>query len=262
MGLIRQVLRRLTWRLMVFLLIMVSAVWLFVEFADEVYEGTGLPFDEPVLRWFETLQTPWLTDVMFALSVIGDVPATLVLAGILLLALTVWFRQEVAFFVVSLGGATAIMLLTKLVLARPRPELFPEGPLYDTTTPSFPSGHATGSAAFYLTLYLLSRRAIPRWSWLVGLVGGLLTLSIMVSRLYLQVHYPSDVLAGLALGVAWVLGAWALFHRDRGHRFLLVRLPRDLADRVEATAEAAGEDEDAWIAAAVRERLGGDARRG
>lgn len=255
MGLIRQLLRRLTWRLVVFWLVVVAAVWLFVEFADEVYEGTGLPFDEPVLRWFETLQTPWLTDLMFALSVLGDVPTTSILAGLVLLALAVWFRQEVAFFVVSLGGAAAIMLLTKVVLARPRPELFPDGGLYPTSTPSFPSGHATGSVAFYLTLYLLSRRAIPGWSWLVGLIGGLLTFGIAVSRLYLQVHYPSDVLAGLALGVAWVLGAWAIFHRDREHRFLLVRLPNDVADRVEATAEAEGEDEDAWIETAIRKRL-------
>ena len=255
MGLIRQLLRHVTWRLAVFWLVVLSAVWLFVEFADEVYEGTGLPFDEPLLRWLETLQTPWLTDVMFALSVIGDVPATLVLAGAALLALTAWFRREVVFFVVSLGGAAAIMLLTKVVLARPRPELFPEGALYPTSTPSFPSGHATGSAALYLTLYLISRRAVPRWSWLVGLVGASLTTAIAVSRLYLQVHYPSDVLAGLALGVAWVLGAWALFHRDQDHRFLLIRLPRDVADRVEAVAEDRGESEDAWVEGAVRDRL-------
>lgn len=255
MGLIRQLLQRLTWRLAVFWLIVISAVWLFVEFADEVYEGAGLPFDEPVLRWLETLQAPWLTDLMFALSVLGDVPMMLILSGVVLLALTAWFRREVPFYLVSIGGAAAIMLVTKLALARPRPDLFPEGGLYPTTTPSFPSGHATGSAAFFLTLYLLARREIPRWSWLVGLVGGLLTAAIAASRLYLQVHYPSDVLAGLALGVGWVLGAWALFHRDREHRFLLVRLPRDLAHRVERTAQAEGQDEDAWIEGALQDRL-------
>jgi len=236
--------RRLTWRLALYWLLVVGSAWVFIEFADEIYEGSGLPFDQPVLIWLEQFQTPLLTRVMYLLSVIGDVPATLALAALTLLALSIWLRREMLFFLVSVGGAAMIMLATKYILARPRPELFPEGALYLTSSPSFPSGHATGSAAFYLTLYLISRHAAPKWSWLVGVVGALMTVSISLSRLYLQVHYPSDVLAGLALGVAWVLGAFALFHRQRSHRYLLVRLPRRLADAVEREAadRPGGED--------------------
>jgi undecaprenyl-diphosphatase len=194
---------------------------------------------------------------MYGLSVVGDVPATVALSVLVFAALRIWLRGESVFFLVSLGGASAIMLATKYLLARPRPELFPEGAeLYPTSTPSFPSGHATGSAAFYLTLYLIARHAIPRWSWLVGLVGGVMTLAITVSRLYLQVHYPSDVMAGLALGTGWVLGAWALFHRDREHSWLLIRLPRDLAARVRRRAEREEREEDDVVAEALTDRLG------
>ena len=256
MGVFGQLIRRLTWRLALFWLILLGALWLFVEFADEVYEGNGLPFDEPILRWFETLQEPWLTQVMYALSVFGDVPSTLALAALTLVALTIWLRSERLFFLVALGGASMIMLATKYILARPRPELFPEGAeLYTTSTPSFPSGHATGSAAFYLTLYLLARHTIPKWSWLVGLVGAVLALSITASRLYLQVHYPSDVLAGLALGSGWVLGGWALFHRDRSYRWRLIRLPRSLAGRLRDRAVREERDEDEVIADALRDAL-------
>lgn len=244
MSIIEQLFRRLTWRLALFWLLVLGGAWVFIEFADEIYEGAGLPFDQPILTWLEQFQTPPLTRFMYLLSVVGDVPATLALSALVLLALSVWMRREMLFFLVSLGGAAMIMLATKYILARPRPDLFPEGALYPTSSPSFPSGHATGSAAFYLTLYLISRHATPKWSWLVGVVGAFMTVSITASRLYLQVHYPSDVLAGLALGVAWVLGAYALFHRDRSHRYLLVRLPRPLADAVErgAADRPGGED--------------------
>jgi undecaprenyl-diphosphatase len=254
-GILEQLLRRVTWRIAFFWLALLGGVWIFIEFADEVYEGAGLPFDPVVLTWFEQIRTPWLTEVMYALSVIGDVPVTLALSALVLAALLAWSRREAMFFVVSLGGASAIMLATKYILARPRPELFPEGALYPTSTPSFPSGHATGSAAFYLTLYLIARHVVPRWSWLVGLVGGGMTFAIAVSRLYLQVHFPSDVLAGLALGTGWVLGVWALFHRDREHRWLLVRLPRNLAGRLQRTAERTGRDEDDVIADALTGQL-------
>lgn len=255
MSLLEQLFQRLTWRLALYWLVVLGAAWLFIEFVDEIYEGTGLSFDQPVLVWLEQWQTPALTQVMYVLSVVGDVPATLVLAALTTVALRVWLRRELLFFVVSLGGAAMIMLATKYLLARPRPELFPEGGLYPTSSPSFPSGHATGSAAFYLTLYLIAREAAPRWSWLVGILGALMTLSITASRLYLQVHYPSDVLAGLALGVAWVLGAYALFHRDRSYRYLLVRLPRELAVQVQRKAVEQGRDEDVVVTEALSDHF-------
>lgn len=263
MGVLGQLLRRLTWKLAFFWLVLLGGIWLFIEFADEVYEGQGLPFDDAILAWFGRIREPWLTDVMYALSVFGDVPSTLALSALTLIALSIWLRSEMLFFLISLGGASMIMLSTKYLLARPRPELFPPGAeLYTTTTPSFPSGHATGSMAFYLTLYLLSRSAAPRWSPLVGAIGALLTVGIASSRLYLQVHYPSDILAGLALGAAWVLGAWAMFHRDRTHRWRLVRLPRPVADALRARAEEEGKEEDEVIADVLHARFGDDASRG
>lgn len=185
-----------------------------------------------MLAWFYGLVSPARTNVAFALSTVGGVQVMIALA--VLLTLLLWFRsrREAAFFAVSMTGASVIMGLTKLVLARPRPELFPDVDYWQTASPSFPSGHATGSAAFALTLFFVVRRSAPRWQVLAGVFGVLFCLAVSASRLYLQVHYPSD-LAGLALGSGWVLGVNALYTyetRDKARRTVLLTLPLEIVE--------------------------------
>lgn len=197
---------RLSWRLLLYWAVLLGSVWAFAELTDEVYEQEGFFFDEPVLGWFYGLITPLRTRVALALSTVGGVEVMVGLTA--LITLLLWFRsrREAVFFAASMVGASAIMGLTKVLLARPRPELFPDVDLWQTGSSSFPSGHATGSAALALTLYLVVSRLAPRWRALAAVLGLAFALSVSASRLYLQVHYPSDVLAGLALGCAWVLG--------------------------------------------------------
>ncbi len=104
-------------------------------------------------------------------------------------------------------------VLFKLFFARVRPALFEQ--LTPAPGFAFPSGHAMGSAAFFLALYLLAREFVPRWRWLAAVLGVLLTLGIGLSRLVLQVHYPSDVLAGWVLSAAWVLGVNSWYAHPR-----------------------------------------------
>ena len=98
-----------------------------------------------------------------------------------------------------------LMVLLKRVFDRPRPTVVPQ--LIVETSPSFPSGHAMMSAVIYLTLGTLLAQLCPRWRERVYVltVAGVLAVLIGLTRLYLGVHYPTDVLAGWTVGLAWAL---------------------------------------------------------
>ena len=130
---------------------------------------------------------------------------TLGAAGFLLLS---GKRGAALFVVVSIAGAALLSSGMKLGFERPRPDLVPHG--VEVYTASFPSGHATGAAATYLTLGALLARFQSRRRLKVYLlsIAVLLTVLIGLSRLYLGVHWPSDVLAGWTLGASWALLCW------------------------------------------------------
>jgi undecaprenyl-diphosphatase len=112
--------------------------------------------------------------------------------------------------VIAVGGRMLVSTLTKLGFDRPRPDLVPHAT--QVYTASFPSAHAMMAAITYLTLGALLARVQPRLRlklYLIGLATAL-TLMIGFSRIYLGVHWPTDVLAGWALGAAWALACWAL----------------------------------------------------
>ena len=247
MDVVKTLLSRLSWRLLLYWGALVGGLWAFTELTDEVYENEGFFFDEPVLTWFYGFVSPTGVQLALTLSTLGGVEVMIGLS--ILLAVLLWFRshREAVFFAASMAGATVIMGLTKVVLARPRPELFPDVDYWQTASPSFPSGHATGSAAFALTLFLVVRRLAPRWQVLAGLLGLLFCLSISASRLYLQVHYPSDILAGIALGSGWVLGVNAIYHygtREVSRRNVLLRLPQGVIEAYRHDAQVRGADDD------------------
>jgi membrane-associated phospholipid phosphatase len=264
MDVVKTLLSRLSWRLLLYWGLLVGGLWAFAELADEIYERQGFFFDEPVLVWFYGLITPLRTDVALALSTVGGVEVMIGLS--VLLTVLLWFRshREAVFFAVSMTGASVIMGLTKVVLARPRPELFPDVDYWQTASPSFPSGHATGSAAFALTLFFVVRRLAPRWQVLAGVFGVLFCLAVSASRLYLQVHYPSDILAGLALGSGWVLGVNALYYyqtRDTSRRNVLLRLPQGVIEAYQHDAQTRGLDDDDVVGEVLSRYYGCDMKR-
>jgi membrane-associated phospholipid phosphatase len=255
MDVARALLERLNLRILLYWGLMIGGAWLFVELADEIYEGDGLPFDEAILTWMNTIRDPLLDTVMVALSTVGNVIPMFFIA----LAGAIFFwryrRHEGTFFTFSMIGAVLIMTITKYVLARDRPELFPDPALWIETSPSFPSGHATGSFALFLTVMLIIHRKQPRWGPVVVLLAGIFAVGVTFSRLYLQVHYPSDVMAGWALAAAWVLGMNYFFTRDRNVRTILLTLPRDTVQRYRTAAKAEGVSEAEYIEQALNERL-------
>jgi membrane-associated phospholipid phosphatase len=182
---------------------LLALLYLFAELAGNVYRHERIHFDEPILTWLHSLITPPLTTLASILSFIGSV---YVLApALFLVVLGVWrvSKRSALFFMIAFGGAVALNFAAKAFFTRLRPELFAQ--LSPEQSFSFPSGHTMASSAFFLALYFLVRHHAPKWQWLAAFVGFSFTLGISLSRPYLQVHYPSDILVGWALSTLWVL---------------------------------------------------------
>jgi undecaprenyl-diphosphatase len=162
--------------------------------------------DRAGLGW-AAAQRSALLDVLFAgVTWAGSLYLLGPLAAALLFGLLWWGRGcDGLLLALGLGGAALASNFLKAFIERERPSLYP----LVATLPadgSFPSGHAIQAAAFALGLFLLAgRRGWPLRPLLAALLGALVA-AVALSRVYLQVHYPSDVLAGLVLGAAWVLG--------------------------------------------------------
>lgn len=205
------------WLWPAFALFVASLVGLGAHLADELIEGERWGFDTRLLlalRVPGSPQTPigphWLLQSATDITALGG--ATLMwLFGIAGLAWLLWIGKhtEAAWIAVSLIGASLIDNGLKAWIDRPRPTLVPH--LAQVTDASFPSGHAMVSAALYLTLALMLAEGAKSWAARGAIVGfgTLLTLLIGCSRVYLGVHWPSDVLAGWSFGAAWALAVFA-----------------------------------------------------
>lgn len=183
---------------------LVGALYLYSELAGEVHEREGFFFDAPILSWFANHQTSQVVGTAQLLSTLLGPPVLIFLTICTAVLLGAKHLKDSLFMVLSLGGAMLLNVLFKLFFARIRPDQAEQ--LSPAPGFSFPSGHAMGTTAFFLALYLLVRRLSPRQQWWAASIGLLFTLLVSLSRLVLQVHYPSDILAGWALSVAWVLG--------------------------------------------------------
>ena len=177
----------------------------FAALADEVMEGGTQRFDDAVLLWMNAHASPMLTGVALDVTALG---AGMVVWMVAIIATVfLWasrHRYSVALLWIAVLGSGLINMTMKLFFNRPRPHLFPWRVPYAGLA-SFPSGHSMGSIVFYLTLAYLVARLEPsvflrRFTFVAA---GVIVLAIGLSRLYLGVHYPTDVLAGFAMGIAW-----------------------------------------------------------
>lgn len=180
------------------------------ELVGEVLEGDTQAFDERVLRSLRRADDPslpigprWLHAAALDITALGAaaVIGLSVAAIVGFLLLQGMHRTALFVFLASVGGWVLNSLL-KLVFARPRPDVVPH--LRDVMSLSFPSGHAMTSAAVYLTLgAMLMRISERRLTKIYCMaIAMLATLLIGASRVYLGVHYPTDVIAGALLGEA------------------------------------------------------------
>lgn len=177
-------------------------------------EGAIQTFDENILRWIETLRTPFMNAMMVDVTALGGLALTVVL-GLLACALFLLSKDRAAaihLFLTASGGFL-ISIYTKGLIARPRPSVIPQ--LIKASGFSYPSGHSITSSAVYLTMAILACRhfkSLRSRIVLLSLAAAMITL-ISFSRLYLGVHYPSDTMSGALMGMTWALFMAALFSK-------------------------------------------------
>lgn len=193
--------------------------------ADQVFDGDSADFDNWAVMLFRDPASPampigprWIFEAIRDLTALGSfsVLGVLVIGVVLHFLLTGAYRTGVLVAVSVLGG-TILSQTLKSVFDRPRPDL---AAAIDVFTSSFPSGHATISAVVYLTIGAILAERAKRWPARVFYIVGaaFLTVIIGASRVYLGVHFPTDVLAGWSLGAAWSLICLMVAHglRMRG----------------------------------------------
>ncbi|HEU5305473.1 MAG TPA: phosphatase PAP2 family protein [Gemmatimonadales bacterium] len=200
------------------LLIAGGALALFTWLGREILEGEILAFDDGFRMLVHQQASPRVTAFMRAASLYGG-PAVLIPAGLLAAGafLVRGWQRGALLAVITLGGAGLLNGLLKLSFARVRPAAFFDYPL--PGSPSFPSGHALYAASVFggLAALLSARLRHPALQGLVWLAAIGLTALVGLSRIYLGVHYPSDVLAGYSIAVIWV-AAVAFGDRLARHR--------------------------------------------
>ena len=217
---IRQLIRRMETVTLTLILLIAGALWAFAAIASEMLEGELHAFDETVLlalrvpgNLADPIGGPQVEVAMRDLTALGGI-TVLSLISLAVMVYLVLRRQVASAGLLALAivGGQGISHLAKAGFSRPRPELVPHD--VAVSTASFPSGHSMMAAVVYLTLAVMLARVEKRRRIRVFYlsVAAILAMLVGVSRVYLGVHWPSDVLAGWSLGAAWALGVWLLAH--------------------------------------------------
>lgn len=195
---------------------LVVGLWGFVEIAEEVLEGKTRAIDERLLLALRNPADPtdplgpaWVEELFRDFSALGGMSVlTLLTAATVGYTLLAGRRRTALFILAAVSGGLLLSMALKLGFARPRPDLVPHGS--QVYTASFPSGHSMMSAIAYLTLGALIARLQPSLGLKVYVLSCMAGLTLLVgfSRVYLGVHWPTDVLAGWVIGATWALFCW------------------------------------------------------
>ena len=186
------------------ILIAILGTAAFAWMASHVRSGSTQAFDVAVLEWLGARRSPIVDQAMLEITFLGTGLVVLVIVGVAALFLYLTQHKYSAWLLLaSTAGGIVLNNVLKLGFSRPRPQVL-EWQAHVMSS-SFPSGHAMSAAVVYGTVaYLAARLQQRRWARVLTLlVAAIMIVLICVSRLYLGVHYPSDVIAGVLVGLAW-----------------------------------------------------------
>ncbi|HVF39077.1 MAG TPA: phosphatase PAP2 family protein [Gemmatimonadaceae bacterium] len=186
------------------MLIAVGATLLFGQFAEHVMSGGTQAFDEAVLKWMVANHSPLMDAAALEITALGTGVVVLTMVGVASLFLSLTrHKYSALLLLVATGGGLLLNTALKQFFDRPRPDVFEWG--MKAVSSSFPSGHAMSATIVYSTVAYLAARLYNRvWPrWVTMIVALLIITLICASRMYLGVHYPSDVLAGAIIGLGW-----------------------------------------------------------
>lgn len=202
------------WRLALVFLGLLLPLWAFGAMGDALHDGEVFIFDVPLLEAIHSQASAGLDHDSILISAAGYAWGVVPFDVLLVLGLVLMRRmREGVFAGVSIVGSLLLNLAAKHSFARVRPHLWLSASPAETTY-SFPSGHAMGSMTVAMVVVLLcwSVRTRDGWTirWPVTILSALFVLLVGLSRVYLGVHYPSDIIAGWTAACAWVVGVYSL----------------------------------------------------
>jgi membrane-associated phospholipid phosphatase len=200
-------LHRYGWRLLLLFVGLLLPLWGFAALVDELREGEGFFFDAPILQFAHGMANAGFDRVFLLFSAIGYAWGVIPFDVVMVLVLAIKRRAREGLFVgIALAGSALLNLATKQLFARERPSLWES--IAPETSFSFPSGHAMGSMTLAWVCVLLAWRT--RWRWPVTGIAALFVVIVGLSRVYLGVHYPSDILAGWTAASVWTAASFFL----------------------------------------------------
>lgn len=196
---------RQSWNLFIALLICGASLGLFTTIAYFIGNGKIEGFDLPIIAFIQGMEAPWLTTVFKTFTSIGSwyivVPITLIVCFLLFFVFQ--HRQQAFLFAFSIVGTIALNELLKLFFKRERPEIYR---IMDASGFSFPSGHTMMAFSLYAMITYIAWRNIKIVRGQIALLAAAAFMAFMIaiSRIYIGVHYPSDIVGGIAISTIWV----------------------------------------------------------
>jgi membrane-associated phospholipid phosphatase len=176
---------------------------LFGWLSQEVLEQETFGFDTTILLWLHQYSNSWIDSLMLGLTNLAN-PEFVVILVAISLGVLLWYRRVWAAQIFGLNCLGGLILNQglKLIFVKPRPKLWT--PLVVEHSYSFPSGHALGSLVLYGFLAVLLADRYPRYRIGIYISASSIIMAIGLSRLFLGVHYPTDIIAGYAVGFVWL----------------------------------------------------------
>lgn len=206
-----------------------GALFLFAWLAEEVLEGGTQAFDETIRAFVHGFAGGWLTAFMNFVTTLGSTLfLSIVFVGIFIIFIRISWKRAAVLLTVTMVGAVILNFVLKVSFARARPIPFFDTPLPDSY--SFPSGHALYAACFYGVLaWLVAARIRDRsLKILIWVLAVMIALLIGLSRIYLGVHYPSDVIAGYSAAIVWISTViWSDLLLKKKSSFFKNKLPKN-----------------------------------